>query len=244
MKKFWGFLMGLMLLVIAGAAMIQPAADSTMGKERTGSATVEKNVVYVSNAMATITVPADTFTIAVSVESANDNGSMASAENEAAMDKTINAMIAVGVDKSDILPGTDTGVSQSQSSNVVCDKVGNDTICKTEKYSKNVFTSTKYVKINTTDSSFVTNVLETAKSSGANAGVFDYGLSDKSSAVAEARQKAMGEAESTAKKIALQRVASLGMIQNAVNRGEYITYSDRPYMMNITSLMDVSYALI
>jgi uncharacterized protein YggE len=235
-KKILKFLVGLTLLAIAGSAMIV--------QEKTGSVAVGENIINVSNVMATITVPADTFTIGVSVESANDNGSMASSENEAAMNKAINAMIATGIGKSDILPGTDTGVSQSQSSNVVCDKVGNDTICKTDKSSKSVLTSTKYVKINTTDYSFVTKVLEAAKSSGANANVLDYGLRDKNSAIAKARQKATDNAESIAKNVASQRGASLGKILNVVSRGDYITRSYQPDMMNITSSIDVSYALI
>lgn len=234
-KKVLGFLMGFMLLVIVGSALI--------AHEENDAATIEDGIIHVPDVMATIIIPADTYTISVSVESANDNGTMASSENEATMDKAINAMMAIGVNKSSISPGTDTGVSQSQSSNVVCDKVGNDTICKTDKSSKNVLTSTKHVKLNTSDSSFVTKVLEAAKSSGANASVFNYGLIDRSAAIAKARQIAMDDAESIAKKMASQKGVKLGTILNVVGRGEYVAYSNQPGMINVTSSIDVSYAI-
>jgi uncharacterized protein YggE len=235
-KNHLKFLLGFALLVTACTAM--------MSQEKTSSAVSEENVIYVPNVMATITIPADTFTISVSVESANDNGTMASTENNAAMDKAINAMIAAGIRKSDVLPGMDTGISQSQSSNIICDKVGNDTICKSDKSSKNVLTSTKYVVINTTDYSFVTKVLEAARSSGVVVSVLNYGLRDKSSAVDKARQMALSNAESIARAEASQKGKNLGDITNTANRGEYITPSVQAGMVSVTSSVDVSYALV
>jgi uncharacterized protein YggE len=234
-KRVLEFLLGLMLLAMVGSAL--------MANEEKDTATVEEDMINVPGVVATITVPADTYTITLNVESNNDNGTLASSENKAAMNETVKALIALGVNESSISPRTYTGVSQSQSSNVVCDTVGNDTVCKSDKASKNVLTSTKYVKLNTTNTSFITKILEAANSTGANATIVDYGLIDKSSAIAKARQRALDYAESIAKEMAAEKGVNLGQILNVVGRGEYIEYSNQPNMMNATSSIDVSYAI-
>jgi uncharacterized protein len=223
------------LFVVSGSAMLQ---------ERTSSASVQNEIIYLSNVMGTITIPADTVTISVSVQSTNDNGTMASMENAAALDKITDALIDLGIDKEDISSGQFTGVSTGQSSNVVCNTVNNETICRTESSSKNVLTSTKVVKIRPNDPSFVNKVLDTVNSLGANASILGYSLIDQDSAKTEAKDKAMENAESIAQNMASQRGADLGSIQDLAVRGEYIVGSDQLGMVDVTSVIDVSYALV
>jgi uncharacterized protein YggE len=223
------------LFVVSGSAMLQ---------ERASSASVQNEIIYLSNVMGTITLPADTVTISVSVQSTNDNGTMASMENAAAMDKITDALIDMGIDKDDISSGQFTGVSTGQSSNVVCNTVNNETICRTESSSKNVLTSTKIVKIRPNDPSFVNQVLDTVNSLGATASVLSYSLIDQDSAKAKAKDEAMQNAESIAQSMASKRGADLGSIQDLVIRGEYIAGSDQLGLVDVTTVIDVSYALI
>jgi Protein of unknown function (DUF541) len=205
-----------------------------------GSGIIEGDVVHVSNAMGTVTVPADSFRIVVRVQSADGS---TTADNEAKLNKATNAMIAVDSGKNIyLLPGTNPGVSTSQKSFVECEPVGNKSVCKTEKQDITVLTNTRYALINTTDTSFITKVLEAANSTGATVYV-DGRVNDKSSAIAAAKQKALDVAESTAKSIASNEGRSLGRLQDVTDRGEYITYSNQPYMMDVTSAIDASYAL-
>jgi len=93
-KRVLEFLLGLMLLAMVGSAL--------MANEEKDTATVEEDMINVPGVVATITVPADTYTITLNVESNNDNGTLASSENKAAMNETVKALIALGVNESSI----------------------------------------------------------------------------------------------------------------------------------------------
>lgn len=237
-----GIEMNKILIVLTGFLFV--VSGSAMHQERASSASVQNDIIYLSNVMGAITIPADTLTISVIVQSTNDNGTTASMKNAAAMDKITEALIDLGIDKDDISSGQLTGVSTGQSSNVVCNTVNNKTICRTESSSKNVLTSTKSVKIRPNDPSFVNKVLDTVNSLGANFSVLGYSLIDQDSAKAKAKDKAMENAESIAQNMASQRGADLGSIQGLVVCREYIIGSDQLGMVDVTSVIDVSYALI
>ncbi len=143
------------VITISGSALIQEREGPDLD-QKTSSALSENGIE-----------------ISVSVQSTNENGTMASSENKAALDKIVDALIAMGINKSDISPGQFTGVSTGQSSNVVCNKIGNDTICSTESSHKNVITSTKIVRIRSKDPDFVNRVLDTVETLGANASVIN-----------------------------------------------------------------------
>lgn len=173
MRKSSMVLIGFMIL-ISGSALVQERTGPVVLREEAGMVSSEENDFYPSNAIATTGIQADIVEISVSVESTNENGTMASAENKAKMDKIVDALIAIGINKSDISPGQFTGISTGQSSNVVCNNVGNDTICRTESSHKNVLTSTKIVRIRALDPSSVNRILDIVKSLGASASVSSY----------------------------------------------------------------------
>jgi uncharacterized protein YggE len=90
----------------------------------------------------------------------------------------------------------------------------------------------------------VNKVLDTVNSLGANFSVLGYSLIDQDSAKAKAKDKAMENAESIAQNMASQRGADLGSIQGLIVCREYIIGSDQLGMVDVTSVIDVSYALI
>jgi uncharacterized protein YggE len=207
------------------------------------SALVQQNTIYLPNVKATVTVPADTVMIRLSVQSTNNNSTLASMENTASLKRTIAALIAIGVNGDDISSDQSTGMSSGQFSNIVCRKVNNNTICKSESSSENVLTSTKIMRLKTTDQNFVDIVLKTAKSAGAVAEIYGYSLSDPSSAEAQARAKAMASAKSIAENMATEAGKNLGKMQRVISHKEYISNSDQHGMVNASSIIDVSYEL-
>ncbi|MFA6373715.1 MAG: SIMPL domain-containing protein, partial [Methanothrix sp.] len=78
----------------------------------------------------TVTVPADTATVSVSVESDINNMTAAQAAAQEKMDKVIDALKAAGVKDEEILPGQSSGVSSFQSTSKVCKRVNNSTVCE------------------------------------------------------------------------------------------------------------------
>ena len=63
----------------------------------------------------TVTVPADTAIISVSVQSGNENRTEAQADAQEKMDRVIDAVKRAGVKDEEIMPGQSSGVSSFQS---------------------------------------------------------------------------------------------------------------------------------
>jgi uncharacterized protein YggE len=155
----------------------------------------------------TVTVPADVVYIAVGVANTNDNATLAEQVNAAQLNATLEALIAAGIDREDILPG----YARSTQSTQIYTRVGNNTTCEVESYNvANLSTTQVTIQLDSTDEDFVDKILETAESSGASAGVSGYGLSDTSSAMAEARKKAVEDARENAEELAYLYGATLG----------------------------------
>ena len=89
-----------------------------MPQEEARSASSEENNIYPSNAIATNSIEANSVEISVSVQSTNENGTMASTENRAAMDKIVDVLIAMGINKSDISPGQFTCQRRSKNAQI------------------------------------------------------------------------------------------------------------------------------
>ncbi len=149
-----------------------------------------------------VAVPADTTIITVSVESSNENATLAQAEAKGKMDEAIEALKAAGVADDEIVPGQSSGITSFQSDSRVCRKVNNSTICENNSMQASSLDRTTRLRLEGTDQSRIDKVLEAARSAGATARVSGYSLSNSSQAVKQARQNAVINARENAEEMA------------------------------------------
>jgi uncharacterized protein len=198
----------------------------------------------------TVTVSADAAMISVSVESNNENMTAAQAEVQTKMDHLRDVLKKAGVKDADILPGQSSGITSFQSSSKVCKRVNNTTVCENNSQKASSLERSTVVRLNTTDESRINQVLDAARSAGADAYVAAYSLRDTSKAMAEARQKAMANAKENAAQVANEAGGSLGKVLDisdygypdieAVNSGG----SGQMSMIDVTSGVIVTYEFI
>jgi len=193
----------------------------------------------------TVTVPADTAAISVSVESNNENMTLAQGEVQEKMNKVVDALKAAGVKDEEILPGQASGVRSFQLSSNVCKPVNNTTVCENTTQRVSILEKTTVIRLKTKDESMINSVVNAAKSAGASAGVDGYGLSDDGAAATQARQKAVENAKENAIGMA---TAAGGRLGNLVDISDYlppiVSSSDQPGMVDVTSYVVVTYEIV
>jgi uncharacterized protein YggE len=195
----------------------------------------------------TVTVPADTATISVSVESGNENMTDAQAVVQGKMSQVIDALKRAGVKDEEILPGQSSGVSSFQSTSKVCKRVNNSTVCENSTQQVSSLERSTVIRLRSTDESKINRVLDAARSAGAQAYVAGYGLNDASKAASEARQKAMANAKENAAEMAAAEGVRLGAVQDISDYGypvalnDYYGSSAQPGTVDVTSYVIVTY---
>lgn len=198
----------------------------------------------------TATVQADTTMILISVESINDNMTLAQAEVEEKMNNAIDALTTAGVKGEDILSGKSSGITSIQSSSKSCRQVNNTTVCQniTEKASS--LERSTMVRLRTTDESKINAVLDAANSTNAKAYVEGFGLSDSDQAMAEARQKAVANAKENAKSMAAAAGARLVKVRDisdyaypTIETSEPDGILERSATVDVTSYVVVTYEI-
>lgn len=198
-----------------------------------------------------VTVPADTVMISVSVESNNENSTLADAENQEKLDRTKEALMTVGVQPEDIMSGKSSGLMSFQSSSKVCRTVNNSTICDVDSTNASALTSSITLQLKTTEEARINQVLEAARSTGAVPTVIGYSLSDTGPAMADARKKAVEDARSNAEGMATAAGVRLGKV---VDISEYaypqimlaqpVISSSRPDTVNVASYVVATYEIL
>jgi len=195
----------------------------------------------------TVTVPADTTTFSVSVESNINNMTAAQAAVQEKMGKVIDALKTAGVKDEEILPGQSSGVTSFQSTSKVCKRVNNSTVCENNTVQASSLERSLVVRLQSTDSSRISQVLEAARSAGAQADVAGYSLSDAGKAAAEARQRAVANAKENAAEIAAREGVRLGKVLDISDygyplaRNDYYSSSTKLGMVEVTSYVKVTY---
>jgi uncharacterized protein YggE len=199
----------------------------------------------------TVTVPADMVTISVTVESHNENSTLAEAENQEKLDRTREALMAVGVKPEEITSGKSSSRSSLQYSSRVCRPVNNTTICDVDSTNASILSSSLTLRLNTTDKTRINNILEAARSAGASPDVIGYGLSDASSALADARRKAVEDARSNAQGMAGAAGVSLGNVVEineyaypGISTSQLFGSSSSSGMVDVTTYVMVTYEIM
>jgi Uncharacterized conserved protein len=192
----------------------------------------------------TTTVPADAALISVSVESSNENMTLAQSEVQTKIDRLLDVLKNAGVKDADILPGQSNGVNRIQLSSNVCKRVNNTTVCENSTQKASSLKRSTVVRVNTTDESRINEVLNAARSAGADAYVAAYSLSDTSKAMAEARQKAMANAKENAAQVASEAGGSLGKVLDISDYGYPDIETTNPGGSGQTNMVDVTSGVV
>jgi uncharacterized protein YggE len=195
----------------------------------------------------TVTVPADTATVSIYVESNVNNMTQAQAAVQEKMGRVIDALKAAGVKDEEIMPGKSSNVRSISSDSHVGKPSNNTTVWQNSSYSATSLGISTIVRLKSTDSSRIKQVLEAARSAGAQADVAGYGLSDAGKAAAEARQKAVANAKENAAGMAAAEGLSLGKVLDISDYGyplalnDYYGSSAQLGMVDVTSYVIVTY---
>ena len=195
----------------------------------------------------TVSVPADTATISVSVQSGNENMTEASVAVQEKMAQVIDALKAAGVKDEEIMPGQASGVTSYQSTSKVCKRVNNSTVCENDTTSLSSLERSTIIRLKSTDETRINRVLDAARSAGAQAQVAGYGLSDSGKAATEARQKAVANAKENAAAMAAAEGMRLGKVLDISDYGypmalnDYSGSSAQLGMVDVTSYVVVTY---
>jgi len=192
----------------------------------------------------TVTVPADAAMVSVSVESNNENMTDAQAEVQTKMDHLLDILKKADVKDSDILPGQSSGITSFQSSSKICKRVNNTTVCENNAQKASSLKRSTVVRLNTTDESRINQVLDAARSAGADAYVAAYSLSDTSKAMAEARLKAMVNAKENAAQVASEAGGSLGKVLDISDYGYPGVEAASPGSSGQMNMIDVTSGVI
>lgn len=195
----------------------------------------------------TVTVPADTATISVSVESSIENMTAAQMAAQEKMGQVINALKAAGVKDEEILPGQSSGLSSYQSTSRVCKRVNNSTVCENNTDQASSLERSTVIRLNSTDEVQINRVLDAARSAGAQAYLAGYGLTNATAAASEARRKAVANAKENAAAMAAAEGLHLGKVLDISDYGypaaftDYSGSSTQPGMVDVTSYVIVTY---
>jgi uncharacterized protein YggE len=174
-------LLGVMMLAIAGCNAI------------------EDNPTITVNSVGSVSVPADTVGIMVTADSSNQNITFAKAEVESELNGAIDALKGVGVKEEEIFAGQASSFMSGQSARTICRTINNTTTCEeVSSNATNLVRRSVLLQLQTTDQARIDEVLTAARSSGANASVSGYGLSDPSAAEAQAFRQATQNARAKA----------------------------------------------
>ncbi len=177
--KVMAILLGLIILTFSGASEDAPAL-TVVGEGR-------------------ITVPADTVFVTISVTTEDENLTEASIENADALNRTIEALMDAGIAGEDVSSGRGRSVQSIQTNSRVCNNttcaiVANDAVSRVKEQ--------VIIRFDAEDEDLINRTLDTARAEGAEAEISGYDLVDATEAVAEARQRAVEDAEREARDLA------------------------------------------
>lgn len=197
----------------------------------------------------TVSVPADTATIIVSVSSGSGNTSQDQAAVQEMMDKAIRALKAAGIRDDEITLDESASLSSASSRSEICQTVNNKTICNNSSLQATALGRSAMVSLRSTEKARIDELVDAAESAGAEAYVAGYGLSNSTAATSQARAKAVANAHANAEEMAAAEGLRLGQV---LKISDY-SYPEDLYsglfdlssteMVDVTSYVAVTYEL-
>jgi uncharacterized protein YggE len=194
------------VLTLSGAA--EDATTLTVVGE--GSALASADVVYVS----------------ISATTVGENLTQASANSSETLNRTIEALIDAGVNSDDIQAGRGRSVSNIQTYSRVCN---NSTCVMVAEEGVTLVNEQVTIRFAANDEDLINKTFEVAKAEGAEAAISGYALEDKSAAFAEARERAVQDAEDDAEDLAIAAGLKLGKRLEIIERSGPTVRQPRSY---------------
>ena len=154
-----------------------------------------------------VQVPADVVYVSISATTEYENLTWASSNTSETLNRTIEALIEAGVPEDGIQAGRGRSVSRIQTisrvyNNTTCVMVADEAVSRvTEEIT---------VRFDAQDEALINRSFEVARAEGAIAAISGYGLEEKDEAFAQARQKAVEDAEVEARSLASAAGLKLG----------------------------------
>lgn len=199
-------LLSLLALTFLGAA--EDATTLTVVGE--GRALASADVVYVS----------------ISATAQDENLTLASSNSSEALNRTIEALIDAGVNEDDFQAGRDRSVSKIQTFSRVC----NNSSCVMVADRSAIFVTEQVkIKLDAEDEALINKSFEVAEANGADAAISGYDLEDTSAAFAEARERAVQNAEDDAEDLATAAGMRLGKRLDITERSNPSVRQSRSY---------------
>ena len=158
------------------------------------------------NGVGSVQVPADTTIIAFYVQNSSQNFTVAEEATSLMLNQTAEALLAAGVKEEEIASHRSEG--RIRSHKVICTTVNNTTDCQDVMI--NAATMRMVVKLKSIDANQTRKIMDAAEAAGAEADIWGYELSDPSSAMDQARKKALENARAKAQYIASSYDLTLG----------------------------------
>jgi len=199
-------LLSLLALTLLGAA--EDATTLTVVGE--GRALASADVVYVS----------------ISATAQDENLTLTSSNSSEVLDRTIEALIDAGVNEDDFQAGRDRSVSRIQTFSRVC----NNSSCVMVADKPAIFVKEEAkIRFDAKDEALINRSFEVAEAHGAVAAISGYALEDTSAAFAEARERAVQDAEDGAEDLAAAAGMRLGKMLEIAERSSPAVRLPRPY---------------
>ena len=150
---------------------------------------------------------ADVVYVSISATTVGGNLTQASANSSETLNRTIEALIDAGVNSDDIQAGRGKSVSSIQTYSKVCN---NSTCVMVSDEAVTLVKEEVTIRFDAEDEDLINTSFEVAETEGAEATISGYALDDKSAAFAEARERAIQDAENNAEDLATAAGMKLG----------------------------------
>lgn len=189
-----------------------------------------------------VLVPADVVYVSITATVQDENLTVASSESSEALNRTIEALIEAGVDEGAFAAGRGRSVSTIQTASRVCN---NSTCVVVSDGAVNLVREEVTIRFDAREEALINRSFEVARSEGAEAGIAGYALVDRRAAIAEAREKAIQNAEAEAGALASAAGLKLGERLEIFERSSPLirepSYAFDPLGMRMTDLFDLSW---
>jgi len=154
-----------------------------------------------------VQVPADVVYVSISATTQDENLTWASSNCSETLNRTIEALIGAGVDVDDFQAGRGRSVSRIQTTSRV---YNNSTVVTVADEAVSRVTEEVTIRFDAEDEALINRSFEVARAEGAIASISGYGLEEKDGAFAQARQKAVEDADVEARSLASAAGVKLG----------------------------------
>lgn len=190
-----------------------------------------------------VLVPADVVYVSISATVQDENLTLASSKSSETLNRTIQALIDAGVDEGAFTAGRGKSVSTIQTASRVCN---NSTCIMVADEAASLVREEVTIRFDAGEEALINRSFEVARAEGSEAAISGYDLVDRRAAIAEAREKAIRNAEDEAGALASAAGLKLGerleILERSSPQVREPSYAFDPPGMRMMDLFDLSWS--